>query len=130
MGYDIHITRSADWIENNGQEIPEAEWQAVVEADPEMRFLGDTAPNYPLAAEWLGHPQLQSVWFDYADGNITVKSPDERTLNKMQQIAQKLDARVQGQEREFYDEPLEIPPSLWQSVKAWWTRPFSRAEAD
>jgi len=37
-------------------------------------------------------------------GNLSIKNPDEECLAKMRQIAARLQARVQGDDGEFYDE--------------------------
>ncbi len=113
MGYELYITRADNWYNNEGRELTEATWEAVVESDPEMRISGfgeATTPSgetiryvNPLLAEWLGHPEHDVVWFDFRQGNVVVKNPDELTIAKMHEVAQKLKARVQGDEGEFYD---------------------------
>ncbi|HEX8235818.1 MAG TPA: hypothetical protein VF600_07660 [Abditibacteriaceae bacterium] len=112
MGYDLHITRAENWWENEGKEIGENEWLDLVDSDAEHRLTGfaeATSPQgetiryeNPLLAEWLGHPKLHVVWFDFGRGNVIIKNPDEATLGKMQQLAQKLNAKVQGDEGETY----------------------------
>jgi hypothetical protein len=42
------------------------------------------------------------AWFDYWNGCIVVKNPDEAILSKMCAIAEKIGARVQGDEGEYY----------------------------
>ena len=54
--------------------------------------------------EWTGHPDEEFIWFNYRRGNIVVKDPDEATLRKMQEIARKLGATVQGDDGESYSE--------------------------
>lgn len=113
MGYDLYITRAEDWYNNQGRELTEAAWKTVIEADPEMRMIGFAEATTPsgetlryvnsLLAEWSGHPEHEIVWFDFRQGNVVVKNPDELTLAKMQEVAGKLNARVQGDEGEFYD---------------------------
>lgn len=44
------------------------------------------------------------AWFDYRDGCIVVKNPDEEIRRKMYFIASALGALVQGDEGERYDE--------------------------
>jgi hypothetical protein len=113
MGYDVHITRRARWFDSEGPDITESEWRALVEDDAEMQLTGfaeDVLPGdevlryeNPSLAEWLGHPDMEPVWFDFRRNQIIVKDPDEPTLAKMQQLARKLHARVQGDDGEFYD---------------------------
>ena len=42
------------------------------------------------------------AWFDYREGNIVVKNPDDEIVNKMLDIAERLDAKVQGDDGEIY----------------------------
>ncbi|NYH26059.1 hypothetical protein GGD40_005630 [Paraburkholderia bryophila] len=42
------------------------------------------------------------AWFDFRAGNVVVKNPDTAILLKMWLIAQKLGARVQGDDCEIY----------------------------
>jgi len=112
MGYDLYITRKADWFED-GSEISDADWSAYLASDPEMRLTGAAEAalpdgstlryENPLLAEWSGHSDGEVVWFDFRNGNVVVKNPDEEVITKMQEIASKLQARVQGEEGEFYD---------------------------
>jgi hypothetical protein len=48
------------------------------------------------------------AWFDFQDGDVVVKNPDEEILKKMWLIAQALGAKVQGDDGEIYDENGEI----------------------
>jgi hypothetical protein len=40
MGCEVRITRKQRWSDEEGPEIPLAEWISVVAADPEMRLDG------------------------------------------------------------------------------------------
>ncbi len=53
-------------------------------------------------ALWSGSFEYPDPWFDWAQGNIYTKNPDEPILRKMLQIAQHLNAFVQGDEGEVY----------------------------
>ena len=47
MGYDLHITRRDDWWED-GKNIPEADWRALVESDPTLtlkEIVSATTPD-------------------------------------------------------------------------------------
>jgi hypothetical protein len=112
MGYDMHITRAPSWWENAGHEIDEAEWRDLVAADPELTITGAAEVDLPdgqtlryqneLLAEWKA-PDGATVWFDFRGGNVVVKNPGDDAIAKMHQLARRLDARVQGEEGEFYD---------------------------
>ncbi len=119
MGYGIHITRKPDWSDEEGARISESEWQAYVASDSEMAITGVAEARtpdgdvirlaHPLLTEGRCHSSGKPVWFSYLEGSLAVKNPDEECLGKMRQIAKKLQARVQGDEGEFYDNPPEGP---------------------
>jgi len=116
MGYDLHITRASDWTESNSCPITLPEWLGYVEEDPEMRLDNvaiarvDGQPvlayeNQGLAV-WTAYskhtPEGNMAWFDYRDGEIVVKNPDEEILAKMKEIAAYFGATVMGDEGETY----------------------------
>src|SRR5438552_13012618 len=102
MGYDVHITRAENWVENEGHKIEESEWHALIESDPELRLAGYNGPHFTL---WDGHPEEEKPWLDWRNGNIFTKYPDEHLLAKMLDIADRLHAKVQGDDGEVYTEP-------------------------
>ena len=67
MGYDLRITRKADWPEPDGPEISFDEWMAVVNTGPELRIEGHVnvrLPDHsvsrrPLAA-WTAYSRYDS----------------------------------------------------------------------
>jgi hypothetical protein len=140
MGYDVHITRKNNWFDDEGDEITLSEWLAYLHADPEMRLDGFAGAKLadgavlravnPSMAVWVQHPQHGNhegmAWIWLSSGNIQAKNPDEHTLRKMWQIAQKLGARVQGDEDEFYDATGSIVAEkksellLKSNEKHWW----------
>jgi hypothetical protein len=117
MGYDLHITRKKNWDgfeDEHGPEISFAEWMAVVNADPEFRLEGHldmrrpdgSVFRQPLAVwtSWSQHREDgDMVPFALIHGNVVVKNPDEEICRKMWRIAQVLNAKVQGDDGEFYD---------------------------
>lgn len=139
MGYDIHITRKTTWLDDDGPEISREDWLALVSNDPEMRLDGfaecETSDgdalrvNHEGIAVWTAYSgdnvDGNMAWFMHDDGRITVKNPDEEILRKMWAIAQQLDAKVQGDEFELYDERgLQIEdepqPGGRPSRSPWW----------
>ncbi|QIG54047.1 hypothetical protein G6N82_07665 [Altererythrobacter sp. BO-6] len=120
MGYELHIHRRKDFWES-GSDISLAEWQDLCAADPSLTIVGEivgtTAEGMSLAyaneglaiwarpagflARLLNRPPGE-VPFDFRDGAIIVKSPDNAIIKKMAEIAALLDARVQGDDGEFY----------------------------
>lgn len=128
MGYDLHITRKSDWP-LRGNDITLDEWLAVVAADPEMRLDGFAEASLadgqvlrtedPGLAVWTAHPRHGldgfKAWMCLSGGNIDTKNPDEEVRRKLWRLAQALNARVQGDDGEFYDEfgdgaYEELPP--------------------
>ncbi len=106
MGYDLHIKRADNWTENAGAEIGAEEWLAVVRADPELTL--DTA-NGPYVARCSGPSRYPDPWLDWFAGHVYTKIPVSALLRKMVALADRLGARVQGDDGDFYDgsEPLD-----------------------
>jgi hypothetical protein len=115
MGYDLHITRAPDWTESELHPITLEEWLAYLASDPEMRLdnlaeakVGSETLRYENEglAVWLaysGHGVGGNMaWFDYRDGQIVVKNPDQEIIDKMRRIAAALGARVVGDGGESY----------------------------
>ena len=111
MGYDLHISRAENWWEAEAHPIPLAAWLEVVAADPDLEKTGVAETATPEGilryeneglAVWTGHLAEASVWFDWRRGVVVVKNPDEATIAKMVDVAQRLGARVQGDDGEYY----------------------------
>jgi hypothetical protein len=49
------------------------------------------------------------AWCDWREGRIVVKNPDGAILARMREVASALNARVQGDDGEAYDEALGTP---------------------
>lgn len=128
MGYEVHITRKAEWFEEEGPEITIEEWKNYVVSDPEMRldgfaeatiYDGNTlrveSPGLSVWAAYSKHEEAGNMaWFDHYKDRITVKNPDEEILIKMHTIASALEAKVQGDEGEIYDSNGQ---SNWQVLR-------------
>lgn len=120
MGYELHIHRRANWTDD-GDDIGLEEWREICKNDPSLSMTGyveDAAPggsifryeNAGLAiwtppkqglARFFGKAQPE-VPFDFRRGSIIVKSPTEPIIAKMCEIAALLNARVEGDDGEFY----------------------------
>jgi hypothetical protein len=117
MGYELHIVRRNDYDDLDEQSnISLDEWLAYVESDKELELTNgyqikvpgvtDTFQNVPGFCNWTAHSTKKRdelPWFDYGYGSITAKYPDDETIRKMIEIAEKLNAKVQGDDSEFYD---------------------------
>ncbi|WP_092279357.1 MULTISPECIES: hypothetical protein [unclassified Duganella] len=115
MGYEVHITRKENWFDD-GPEISLIEWLDVVNADPEMRNDGYAETTVsggsvlriedPSMSVWLAYPGHQKngnmAWMWLSHGCVVTKNPDEEIIGKMAIIAQRLSAKVQGDEGEVY----------------------------
>lgn len=142
MGYDLHITRQEHWADEETSSIPLDEWLAYVDSDKELELtngydikIGSETQfqDRPGFCEWNAHPteRLPNArpWFAYWKGSIDTKNPDAPTILKMMQIASVLNAKVQGDDGEFYTEEYlaelqsaeeSNKPSRRQSKKSWW----------
>jgi hypothetical protein len=115
MGYDLHITRKDDWADPEGPEISFDEWMAVVNADPELRAEGgyvdrrlpDGGTQRCALISWIVHSRYRKEGdapaFDFWRGDISAKNPDPEFCGKMWRLAQLLQAKVQGDDGEYYD---------------------------
>ena len=126
MGYEVHITRAEDWTQSQQHSILEKEWLEVVHSDPTLQvsdedYLGDGSDERHHAVVWLAHPARPQFW--YENGMVTKKHPDELTLAKMAEIAQKLNARVVDDDgAELGEEEESGPPE--QNHRSWWQKLF------
>ena len=127
MGYDLHI------VKLQGEEdidIQKEEWLNFANTDPELE-KNDEIVEHEIYWEWNGHPEHTQrgarPWFHYSHGSISSKNPDDSVARKMYQIATQLNAKVRGDDGEFYDEngmPLPTenfkPTPFPASKKPWW----------
>ena len=144
MGYELHITRNPDWVDD-GPAIPQSEWDAYVRSDPDMRVIGSIEAHSPDGSIIRYEGDNLSVWksptdevlFYYYDGAIAVKYPDAPTIGKMLEIASKLDAKVVGDDGEMYPlDSSELPastgavpdekPVLLKHIESFTKLPFPR----
>ena len=117
MENDVHITRAEEWMDSEDHPIPIRDWLVYVNQDPEFRLDSSGKKASPEGStvryENLGHA-VWTAWskheidgnlaeFDFEDGRITVKNPDEEILGKMKKVAQALQANVQGDDGKRYD---------------------------
>lgn len=143
MGYELHIVRNEDWFEEEtGGGISFAEWQSLVDADDTMRMDGYAEVKLPdgstlrtenkglaVWTEYKGNVVGgNQAWFDFGDGTISVKNPDQEILTKMLEISEKLDAKVIGDDGEEYKSPTDLSAPETPSAqllkadrsKPWW----------
>ena len=141
MGYDVHITRTPDWTDSESEPITIEEWLAYVSSDPEMRVDGFAEaatssgslryenPGLAVWTAWSEHGRDENfAWFDLRHGRVTVKNPDDAILAKMSAIAERLRARVQGDEGEFYPQSATDTQDseTTKARRSWWRRLIGR----
>ena len=139
MGYEIHITRKEHWSDEEEPTISLDEWKAYIRGDSEMRLggfaeaiVGDGSKlrvEVEGLAVWTAYSEHEingMAWFGLFEGEVHVKNTDTEILQKMWRIAEKLGARVQGDEGEFYDSSGQVDDSLEFDTpaiaikKPWW----------
>ena len=122
MGYDLHITRHGEQPELEDGGISFEEWLGSVQTDPTLKADRPPDGHSPgggvirIKSEPIGIwvsfvPESQGEvkgWFHFSEGGISSKNPDQEIRRKMRQIADRLRARVQGDEGEYYDHDGEI----------------------
>jgi len=101
MGYDIHITRRLHWSDDGEPSISLNEWQAVIDSDPQLE-LASLDGSGEICVMMCDQTKSAARYFYYGEGQIFVKKPCKEVLIKMLAIAQKLHARVIGDDGEIY----------------------------
>jgi hypothetical protein len=110
MGYEVHIVRLNDF-DNSEEEsnIQIDEWKDLVNNDKELTWQqysgveGETDFEY---CYWLSHPEIDESnrpWFHFFRGSISTKWTDIACLWKLLQMAENLNARLRGDDGEYYD---------------------------
>jgi hypothetical protein len=119
MGYDIHITRKELWSDEDGPTISEDEWRKFIETDPDLE-LDSEASNTRDQMFFATYRRDQTV-FGWMDGDIFTKNPERDVIQKAVQIAERLGAKVQGDDGEVYGPDGE--PIREEAVHQWPPRP-------
>jgi hypothetical protein len=108
MGYDLFITRAPHEWESELYPITPEEWLRVVKrdstlrlvgSDPELNRAGFRGPHFAI---WSGPSEHKIPWLDWMCGTVYSKNPDDALINKMVEIARRLEARVVGESDEVY----------------------------
>ena len=120
MGYEVHITRSADWTESEGQPITREEWRALVSGDPD---LGPDPENGSDDFLFLSH-SVEPTPLHWWRGEVHSKDPDDEAIQKMIAIARTLACYVQGDDFTVYYDPKAADHT--PKSKSLWTRLFTR----
>ncbi len=131
MGYELNIKRE------ESQKISKKEWSQYIKTDSQFESIeefsaelneGETLTiSTPNAGLWKSDKGEVPFTFYEKYGEISVKNPDNWIIEKMISIANELNAVVEGEEGERYDENYLKDPfskladniSL-NSEKKWW----------
>lgn len=124
MGYQLHITRAPEWIEADQWPIELDEWLRLVEQDPDRVLQDSGLPGFVVwtaLSQGGAHPPM---W--HTEGCVVSSAAETLVARKMHQIAQRLGARVVGDDGEEYDaagEPVgHEAPEPRGSRRPWWKR--------
>ena len=109
MGYELSIKR-----EDGSRTISKKEWIQYIELDLEFEPIEEFSielddaktltVSTPNAGLWKSDKGAVPFTFNEKYGEITVKNPEIWIIEKMLLIANKLNAVVEGEEGERYDE--------------------------
>lgn len=105
MSIHVHISRRAEPLDEPGPAISAAEWIRAASREGDFRSPGDaeTEGVGPFARVWVGHPG-GPVCFDWRDGDVEVRDPDQATLVRMKTLAIGLAANVFSETGEVFDD--------------------------
>jgi alpha-amylase/alpha-mannosidase (GH57 family) len=109
MSYTLHITRKKDWTDSQPI-IEEKEWLRVVAEDKELKMSGENTVSFkdvdkPIPLVLWTDPnaeRVRVVGMYLYHGDIHINHGEKSIFEKLKQIAQKLNAKVQGDEGEVY----------------------------
>ncbi len=98
-GYDLHVTRKKDWADKSGPKITNSEWSEYLKSDKQIKSdKGLGKDGYVVTLASTRFP----LFFDPKNGELYTTDPDKIAIEKLIEIAKRLNARVQGDDGEFY----------------------------
>ena len=98
-GYNLHVTRKVHWANDVGPKISFKEWKEHVSADRDiLRDQNNSEFDFVVTLPNETFP----VWYNTRTNEIYTKNPSKNAIRKLIEIAEKLKAKVQGDEGEFY----------------------------
>jgi len=109
MSYNAYITRGKFWAEDQGQEVAAEEWLGIIRTDAELVHNERNGPYFAVLKE---ADRCDDSWLDWSDGNIYTSYPKPALQRKMLQIADRLEAHIQGDDGEIYDSVDDFPKSV------------------
>lgn len=132
MGYELNIKR-----EDKSKKITKDEWANYINSNSDFEPIEERSASTkegitltistPSAGLWKTEKHEVPFTFYESHGEITVKNPDNWIIEKMISMAQELNAVVEGEEGEIYDEnylknQLVNPSDTGKLIgyKKWW----------
>ena len=98
-GYDLHISRKPFWADDFGPKITFEEWQEYLKIDPQViRDVANSPQDFIVFIPGESFP----LWYREDIGELFTKDPTDGAITKLEEIAHRLNARVQGDDGEFY----------------------------
>jgi hypothetical protein len=111
MGYDLHITRRNDWIDQ-GNDITFEEFVSHIRSDAEFTYPGELGAD---SADWRSPNSGYQSWLSWSNGQIYTKNPEPEFIDKMVMVARSLRAKTQGDDGEVYLSATEIQNEVAQA---------------
>ncbi|OKQ00149.1 hypothetical protein [Paenibacillus sp. P46E] len=108
MSYNVHITRADHWTNSEAKPISIEESKDYFAAKADFEYMNKLSHQTPFGTLTMGgeffvwNDKDVKVPFRYYEGRITVSGADDFIIGRMKQVAQELDAIVQGDEGELY----------------------------
>jgi len=100
MGYEVHITKKEFWADEDGAILKKEDWNNYVNSDPEIvQDKNNSEDDYLVkdsVSEW-------PIFWSPDIGEIYTKNPTDLAIEKLKVIAKKLNAKVQGDDGEYYE---------------------------
>lgn len=129
MSYGVHITRKENWFDAEGPAITQEEWLSIVHDDPDLTL--ELPVSDGCYADWNGQcERFDDPWLCLSAGNVSTEGFDAALVDKMVQIANRLAAKVQGEQGEIYPTVEQSPDKInanAQNVRqAWWHKLLRR----
>ena len=91
MSYSLYIVRSRS-VEAGDKGIAKSEWFSAVSQDEDCAFIADEGDVMVSTFELAGRHELMS----WQDGMIQIDMPSAEMIDKIDELAQLLDAKVLG----------------------------------
>jgi hypothetical protein len=106
MPYDLHVVRTSNWLEAAKNPITREEVNRLIESDPELEW---SASDYvEMKQEEVTNRFYMITWngmscFWWYEDQVTCATPDDVQVEKLIDIAEKLSAKVVGDDGEHYN---------------------------